>query len=64
MSRHHLSGCPVDPLSAPSRHQGDDMTASCGRDAASCPVVVPSVSRQTVSWGCDAVVLNEADDDK
>jgi len=30
--------------SAPSCHQGDDMAASCGRDAPSCPVV-PSVFR-------------------
>jgi len=47
------------PSSAPSRHQGDNMAASCGRDAQSCPVVVPSVFRQTLplSFFCTAVYL-------
>jgi len=41
LSCRHLSGCPVNPSFAPSPHQGDDMAASCGRDAPSCPFIVP-----------------------
>jgi len=35
------------PSSARFRHYGDHMAASCGRDAPPCPVVVPSVCKQT-----------------
>jgi len=42
-----LSGCPVDPSSTQFRHHGNDMAVGCGSDALSCPVVIPSVFRQT-----------------